>query len=310
VVRRPLPTVDRPTHPQAGPARRYGPIAALIILLATLVPAATAGADRIRVAHIHYLAASGATAATVRVTAPSNTAVAIALYRDRCPRHPAESEFVPGVSTGGQPHLLLANPPAAGASGMFELCIWTLHDQGAVGSRYSHRTTLPPPPKPSWSPVSGTDHPWWWPLVGWPTLLVFTILAAIAILLPVAMLRSVIRRFRNRHHEAPTDGSRAPTLQELQRAAADEAARGAASADAVTTELRVAPPDRVAATPHTTAAREQSHRAPENTDAPDTRQEHPFAPPAAPGAHGEDADPGGGATRGGGEHPSAPEDPQ
>lgn len=164
----------------------------------SLIATGTGWADTIRVDEVHYLPTSGAIAALVAASGPADTAVAISLYRTNCPAAPAEADTQPGVLADGEPHTLLANPPSPGESGRFVLCVWTVHEDGVVGARHAQLTSLPPSLVRSWSPTVGTDHPWWWVLLGWGGVL--TVVGVL--LLGGARVRRTLKARRARSLEA------------------------------------------------------------------------------------------------------------
>lgn len=192
--------------------------------------------------------------------------------------------MAPGASADGEPQLLLANPPQPGEGGRFELCVWTLHEDGAVGARYSHTVTLPAPKTPSWNPVAGTSHPWWWPFVGWPTLFVMLVGFALCILVPVALIRRLLRGARRHFGRSPdaerSSGEDGAMLDDVRRAAAAAAAAGVAGAESPT--LRhdtVPPPSQPDGQPGAYAPREpgEPHAA---RGASSATGRHPFTPPS------------------------------
>jgi len=256
----------------------------LVLILGLLCAAARASADERNVTLIHYLASSGAIAATVSTSGPPNTALAIDLYRNRCPARPAETDVAPGASADGEPRLLLANPPQPGEGGRFELCVWTLHEDGAVGARYSHAVTLPAPKTPSWNPVAGTSHAWWWPFVGWPTLLAILVVFVLCFVIPGALIRRLLRGARRHFGRSPeaerSGGEDGAMLDEVRRAAADAAAAGVAGAESPTLRYdTVPPPARPERHPGAYVPREptEPHAAPGATS---TTGGHPFTPPS------------------------------
>lgn len=283
-------TLDAGQRRSRGPMSRAMrlrlPIVTLVIAL-TLGAAEAARGDELRVTQIRYLAGSGTIAADVESGGPPDTAVAIALYRHRCPYRPAETDVAPGASADGQTRLLLANPRNAGASGDFELCVWTIHEGGAIGARYERSETLPSAPAPAWNPALGTNHPWWWPFVGWTTLLL--LVAAFA---AVALSRGLIRRVRRRSGEGSYErGPEGARLAELQQVAAHEAARGAARAEAAPQEFdRVATGQQGSGHPASSNPGEGG-QAPTTANARGTPSGHPFTPPAPSSPQPPMADP-------------------
>jgi hypothetical protein len=221
-------------------------IVTFAVVLGLLGAAERASGDTLRVTQIHNLTTSGAIAATVRSNGPPNTALAINLYHGRCPARPQVTDVEPGIGADGQSHLLLANPPRTGEHGAFELCVWTIHEDGTIGAHYNHTTTLAAPTAESWNPAAGTTHSWWWPLVGWPTLLAIgAVIFIVWILIPAALIRGLVRsakrhfgRSDERETQAEGDGA---TLDQVRQRAAEAAAVGAAAAESPTLRYGTVP---------------------------------------------------------------------
>ncbi len=261
-------------------ARRL--LASAAAAVAMLAAAAGAQADGLTVTNVHYLRGSGAVAASVRAAGPLDTAVAINLYRTRCPPRPAEADTAIGVIADGQPHRLLANPPAAGESGSFVLCVWTIHNDGTIGQRYGQPVTLPPSPAPSWDPVQGTSHPWWWPVLDWSAVL---LLAGVAI--------GSVRRLGRRRWAITAEGPwRRGAAHARQTAGGSQEATGDSGlGEADTLEFAAG------TGAEQTVSREPGHAPrPQDRGMTGERPGHPFIPPPAPAGEeppGERSSPGG-----------------
>jgi hypothetical protein len=260
------PAAARRRVGHSGLARRAPALAAAV--MAMLAVPADAAADQLTVAHAHYLAASGAIAATVRATGPLDTAVAIDLNRTVCPARPAEADTAPGVLADGRAHLLLANPPVPGASGAFLLCVWTVHDDGAIGARYGRPVTVPRQPPPAWDPVAGTAHPWWWPVLDWSVPLLVAYIA-------LAWLRRLRARRRAIAAESPWRQGTAHARQRQAGAAAGGGDHDRSEADTI--ELGDAPGGRrpVAEDAEVDPRSDRASTLVERTG-------HPFVPPPSP----------------------------
>jgi hypothetical protein len=141
----PLETVESANPTATRSARRLRQLAALMAYPAALLAlTASAQADTLTVSAVHPSRASGAIVATITATAPADSAIALDLYRQACPQRPRQSDFVPGVITEGEAVELLANPPAPGVTGRFQLCIWIQHDDGEIGARFEATVVMPP----------------------------------------------------------------------------------------------------------------------------------------------------------------------
>ena len=190
----------------------------LIIAFAPMMSPAGARGDELQVRKTEFSPSSGTVIATISALGPPDTAIAVRLYRHGCPANPEGEDVQPGLTANGQSYEVPALADEPGVSGNWYLCIWTIHENGAVGARYQHLVRLPKPPPPAWSPVIGTNHPWWWAFVGWSTLLAF-----IAVLVGAGLSRRVLRRSRRRHGRTqdpfgnPLDRNRGPNRRSCDR---------------------------------------------------------------------------------------------
>jgi hypothetical protein len=188
------------TWPTLRPMRVRWQLFTLIVVLALLGLAARASADTLRLSEVHYSATSGAIEVTVTSSAPPNSAIALNLYRDRCPPSPAATDYNPIATPDGQPHQLLASPPQPGETGPFRLCVWTVNENGAVGAQRALSTQIPADAAaPALTLPSYNAHPGWWVLPGWLTVAVMLAVIAAMILLPAGLIAAVAKRLR-RHY--------------------------------------------------------------------------------------------------------------
>lgn len=115
----------------------------LVVVLVALILvglAARANADTLKVTHLHWSAESGAFLLTATATAPADSDYAVAVTHTSCPTAPNEQDAFHEVTP--QPSQLLANPPA-NPKGVLHVCVWILHEDGAIGARYDHATRIP-----------------------------------------------------------------------------------------------------------------------------------------------------------------------
>ena len=264
--------------PTGRPLRLRYQLVTLIIAFAPMMSPAGARGDELQVRKTEFSPSSGTVVATISALGPPDTAIAVRLYRQGCPANPEGEDVQPGLTANGQSYEVPALADEPGVSGNWDLCIWTIHENGLVGARYQHPVRLPKPPPPAWNPVIGTNHPWWWAFVGWSTLLAF-----IAVLVGAGLSRRVLRSSRRRRGRTqdpfgnPLDRHRGP-LEEVRQAANGGAVRN----EADTLEF--------GALGHRGA--EAAHR---QAGAGDTHAgTHPFVRPPAPGGElALDADPPG-----------------
>jgi hypothetical protein len=217
----------------ALPVRLGWRIVTLVVALASLCAAGNARADQLHVSTPVFSRGSGTVVVTVIATGPPDTAIDVRLYRNPCPQNDPPGEGVePGMLADGQPYEVPALPDEAGVSGDLYLCVWTIHEDGVIGARYQQLVRLPKPPPPGWNPVVGTNHPWWWAVLGWSALLTF-----IALLIGIGLIRrSRRRRRRSRDPFGNPPQTAAPSLNERLRVVAEEAG-GAAHGEADTLEF-------------------------------------------------------------------------
>ncbi len=261
-------------------ARRL--LASAAVAVAMLAAADGAQADGLAVTNVHYLPGSGAVGASVRAIGPLDTAVAINLYRTGCPSRPAEADNAIGVIADGQPHRLLANPPAAGESGRFVLCVWTIHDDGAIGQRYSQPVVLPHQAAPSWDPVDGTSHRWWWPVLDWSVVLLVAYVA-------IGWVRRLGRQRREITAEEPWRRGAAHARQTA--GGSPQAAGDSDRGEADTVEFAAG-----SGAEQTVSGHPEHAPRPQAPGTTGERAGHPFVPPPAPAGEeprGDSSSPGG-----------------
>lgn len=232
------------TWPTLRPMSVRWQLVTLIVVLALLGLASRASGDSLRLSGVHYSATSGAIEVTVTSSAAPNSAIALNLYRDRCPASPAETDYNPIAMPDGRPHQLLASPPRPGETGPFRLCVWTVSENGAVGAQRALSTQIPASAAaPVLTLPSLNAHPGSWVLLGWPTFVVMLAVIAAIIVLPAGLIAAFVKRVRRHHGRRSSTENREEQerLEGLQDAAeSDSPAESGSHAEQPTLEHQLA----------------------------------------------------------------------